>query len=80
MPVDAAEATTSFEAQQHVDSTMSFDAAQFDSTITFEKQGTAIAEPLSASDEQDDAADDDDSIDAAEIQDAAEDEPVEANS
>ena len=45
-PVDAAEATTSFEAQQHVDSTMSFDAAQFDSTITFEKQGTAIAEPF----------------------------------
>lgn len=80
VPVDAAEATTSFEAQQHVDSTMSFDAAQFDSTITFEKQGTAIAEPLSASDEQDDAADDDEPIDAAEIQDAAEDEPVEANS
>ena len=46
VPVDAAEATTSFEAQQHVDSTMSFDAAQFDSTITFEKQGTAIAEPF----------------------------------
>ena len=80
VPVDAAEATTSFEAQQHVDSTMSFDAAQFDSTITFEKQGTAIAEPLPASDEQDDAADDDEPIDAAEIQDAAEDEPVEANS
>ena len=80
VPVDAAEATTSFEAQQHVDSTMSFDAAQFDSTITFEKQGTAIAEPLPASDEQDDAADDDEPIDAAEIQDAAEDEPVEVNS
>ena len=80
VPVDAAEATTSFEAQQHVDSTMSFDAAQFDSTITFEKQGTAIAEPLPASDEQDDVADDDEPIDAAEIQDAAEDEPVEANS
>ena len=77
---DVVEATTSFEAQQHVDSTMSFDAAQFDSTITFEKQGTAIAEPLPASDEQDDAADDDEPIDAAEIQDAAEDEPVEANS
>lgn len=80
VPVDAAEATTSFEAQQHVDSTMSFDAAQFDSTITFEKQGTAIAEPLPASDEQDDVADDNEPIDAAEIQDAAEDEPVEANS
>ena len=59
---------------------MSFDAAQFDSTITFEKQGTAIAEPLPASDEQDDVADDDEPIDAAEIQDVAEDEPVEANS
>lgn len=67
-------------AQQHVDSTMSFDAAQFDSTITFEKQGTAIAEPLPVSDEQGDAADDDEPVDAAEIQDAAEDEPVEANS
>lgn len=74
------ETTTSFEAQQHVDSTMSFDAAQFDSTITFEKQGTAIAEPLPVSDEQGDAADDDEPIDAAEIQDAAEDESVEANS
>ena len=80
VPVDAAEATTSFEAQQHVDSTMSFDAAQFDSTITFEKQGTAIAEPLPVSDEQGDAVDDDEPIDAAEIQDVAEDEPVEANS
>lgn len=77
---DVVEATTSFEAQQHVDSTMSFDAAQFDSTITFEKQGTAIAEPLPVSDEQGDAVDDDEPIDAAEIQDAAEDEPVEANS
>lgn len=77
---DVVEATTSFEAQQHVDSTMSFDAAQFDSTITFEKQGTAIAESLPVSDEQGDAADDDGPIDAAEIQDAAEDEPVEANS
>lgn len=67
-------------AQQHVDSTMSFDAAQFDSTITFEKQGTAIAESLPVSDEQGDAADDDEPIDAAEIQDAAEDESVEANS
>lgn len=77
---DVVEATTSFEAQQHVDSTMSFDAAQFDSTITFEKQGTAIAEPLPVSDEQGDAADDDEPIDAAEIQYAAEDESVEANS
>lgn len=77
---DVVEATTSFEAQQHVDSTMSFDAAQFDSTITFEKQGTAIAGPLPVSDEQGDVADDDEPIDAAEIQDAAEDESVEANS
>lgn len=77
---DVVEATTSFEAQQHVDSTMSFDAAQFDSTITFEKQGTAIAESLPVSDEQGDAADDDEPIDAAEIQDAAKDESVEANS
>ena len=76
---DVVEATTSFEAQQHVDSTMSFDAAQFDSTITFEKQGTAIAEPLPVSDEQGDAADDDEPIDAAEIQDAAGHEPVEVN-
>lgn len=79
VPVDAAEATTSFEAQQHVDSTMSFDAAQFDSTITFEKQGTAIAAPLPVSDEQGDAADDDEPIDAAEIQDVAGHEPVEVN-
>lgn len=79
VPVDAAEATTSFEAQQHVDSTMSFDAAQFDSTITFEKQGTAIAEPLPVSDEQGDAADDDEPIDAAAIQDVAGHEPVEVN-
>lgn len=40
---DAAEETTTFETQQPVDSTVSFDA-----TMTFEKQGTAIAEPLSA--------------------------------
>lgn len=62
---DVAEATTSFEAQQPVDSTMSFDA-----TMTFEKQGTAIAEPLSASDETQDAAvaDDvaDDTVDSVE--------------
>lgn len=71
---DVVEATTSFEPQQPVESTMSFDAAQFDATITFEKQGTAIAEPLPVSDEQGDAVDDDEPIDAAE------DEPVEANS
>ena len=62
---DVAEATTTFEAQQPVDSTMSFDA-----TMTFEKQGTAIAEPLSASDEAQDAAvaDDvaDDTVDSVE--------------
>ncbi len=79
VPVDAAEAAMSFEAQQHVDSTMSFDAAQFDSAITFEKQGTAIAEPLPVSDEQGDAADDAEPIDAAEIQDVAGHEPVEVN-
>ena len=77
---DVVEATTSFEPQQPVDSTMSFDAAQFDSTITFEKQGTAIAERLPVSDEQGDAAGDDEPIDATEIQDAAEDEPVEGDS
>ncbi|MBD9104012.1 MAG: hypothetical protein EGQ03_01895 [Collinsella aerofaciens] len=48
---DVAEATTSFEAQQPVDNTVSFDA-----TMTFEKQGTAIAEPISVSDEAGDAA------------------------
>lgn len=74
---DVVEATTSFEAQQHVDSTMSFDAAQFDSTITFEKQGTAIAEPLPVSDEQGDAADDVETADAVEAPDAAEDQVVE---
>ena len=50
-PADIADATTSFEAQQPVDGTMSFDA-----TMTFEKQGTAIAEPLPTSDEAQDAA------------------------
>ncbi len=45
-PVDVADATTSFDAQQPVDNTMSFDA-----TMTFEKQGTAIAEPLPISDD-----------------------------
>ena len=42
-PADVAGETATFEAQQPVDSTVSFDA-----TMTFEKQGTAIAEPLSA--------------------------------
>ena len=77
VPVDAAEATTSFEAQQHVDSTMSFDAAQFDSTITFEKQGTAIAEPLEASDDQAAVADDAEAADVVETPDVAEDQAVE---
>ena len=48
---DVAEATTSFDAQQPVDNTVSFDA-----TMTFEKQGTAIAEPISVSDKAEDAA------------------------
>ena len=48
---DVAEATTSFDAQKPVDNTVSFDA-----TMTFEKQGTAIAEPISVSDEAADAA------------------------
>lgn len=68
--VDVADATTSFEApqpspaevagetatsetQQPVDSTVSFDA-----TMTFEKQGTAIAESLSAPVEDEPAAPD----------------------
>lgn len=68
--VDVADATTSFEApqpssaeiagetatfetQQPIDSTVSFDA-----TMTFEKQGTAIAEPLSAPVEDEPAATD----------------------
>ena len=40
---DVAGETATFETQQPVDSTVLFDA-----TMTFEKQGTAIAEPLSA--------------------------------
>ncbi len=40
---DVAGETATFETQQPVDSTVSFDA-----TMTFEKQGAAIAEPLSA--------------------------------
>ena len=42
LPADVAGETATFETQQPVDSTVSFDA-----TMTFEKQGTAIAEPLS---------------------------------
>ena len=74
---DVVEATTSFEPQQPVDSTMSFDAAQFDATITFEKQGTAIAEPLEASDEQVATANDAETADVAETPDVAEDQAVE---
>ena len=50
---DGAGETTTFETQQPVDSTVSFDA-----TMTFEKQGTAIAEPLSASVEDEPTAPD----------------------
>lgn len=74
---DVVEATTSFEPQQPVDSTMSFDAAQFDATITFEKQGTAIAEPLEASDDQAAVANDAEAADVVETPDVAEDETVE---
>lgn len=74
---DVVEATTSFEPQQPVDSTMSFDAAQFDATITFEKQGTAIAEPLEASDDQAATANDTETADVAETPDVAEDQAVE---
>ena len=74
---DVVEATTSFEPQQPVDSTMSFDAAQFDATITFEKQGTTIAEPLEASDDQAAAANDTETADVAETPDVAEDQAVE---
>ncbi len=74
---DVVEATTSFEPQQPVDGTMSFDAAQFDATITFEKQGTAIAEPLEASDDQAAVANDAETADAVEVPDAAEDETAE---
>ena len=74
---DVVEATTSFEPQQPVDSTMSFDAAQFDATITFEKQGTAIAEPLEASDDQAAVTNDTETADVAETPDVAEDETVE---
>ena len=52
-PADVAGETATFETQQPVDSTVSFDA-----TMTFEKQGTAIAEPLSAPVEDEPAAPD----------------------
>lgn len=52
-PADVAGETATFETQQSVDSTVSFDA-----TMTFEKQGTAIAEPLSAPVEDEPAAPD----------------------
>ena len=69
---DVAEATTSFEAQQPVDGTMSFDA-----TMTFEKQGTAIAEPLPIPDDAQDAADDS-VVDEADSVEASAPEQVEA--
>lgn len=52
-PADVAGETATFETQQPVDSTVSFDA-----TMTFEKHGTAIAEPLSAPVEDEPAAPD----------------------
>ena len=52
-PADVAGETATFETQQPVDSTVSFDA-----TMTFEKQGTAIVEPLSAPVEDEPAAPD----------------------
>ena len=70
---DVAEATTSFEAQQPVDGTMSFDA-----TMTFEKQGTAIAEPLPTSDEVQDVVADDAVADEADSIEAGAPEQVEA--
>ena len=52
-PADVAGETATFETQQPVDSTVSFDA-----TMTLEKQGTTIAEPLSAPVEDEPAAPD----------------------
>ena len=52
-PADVAGETATFETKQPVDSTVSFDA-----TMTFEKQGTAIAELLSAPVEDEPAAPD----------------------
>lgn len=75
---DVVEATTSFEPQHPVNSTMSFDAARFDATITFEKQGTAIAESLEATDDQAAVANDTEAADAVEASDTAEDQTVEA--
>ena len=69
---DVAEAATSFDVQQPVDSTVSFDA-----TMTFEKQGTAIAEPLPISDDAQDAADDS-VVDEADSVEASAPEQVEA--
>lgn len=69
---DVAEATTSFDVQQPVDSTVSFDA-----TMTFEKQGTAIAEPLPISDDAQNAADDS-VVDEADSVEASAPEQVEA--
>lgn len=71
-PVDVADATTSFEAQQPVDGTMSFYA-----TMTFEKRGTAIAESLPISDDAQDAADDS-VVDEADSVEASAPEQVEA--
>ena len=69
---DVAEATTSFDVQQPVDSTVSFDV-----TMTFEKQGTAIAEPLPISDDAQNAADDS-VVDEADSVEASAPEQVEA--
>lgn len=69
---DVAEATTSFDVQQPVDSTVSFDA-----TMTFEKQGTAIAEPLPIFDDAQAAADDS-VVDEADSVEASAPEQVEA--
>lgn len=71
-PADVAGETATFETQQPVDSTVSFDA-----TMTFEKQGTAIAEPLPISDDAQDAADDS-VVDEADSVEASAPEQVEA--
>lgn len=72
-PADVAGETATFETQQPVDSTVSFDA-----TMTFEKQGTAIAEPLSAPVEDEPAAPDtveDQSVAEQVVADSSEQEP-----
>ena len=62
--VDVADATTSFEAPQPSPADVAGETATFetqqpvDTTMTFEKQGTAIAEPLSAPVEDEPAAPD----------------------